>query len=97
MSGFIMGAFVVIAIVVLSVGGATILDQVSKKGRECNLNSDCGSERFCGSDFKCHDYPSIQKTVNNYNFMPAATIIALAIVLAALILRFKRDQPKSYY
>ena len=53
--------------------------------RECNKNKDCGSEAYCGSDFSCHQYPTIQKTVVEYNFFWPAVIIAIAIVIAAII------------
>ena len=55
--------------------------------RECNHNKDCGSEAYCGSDFSCHNYPTIQKTVVQYNFFWPAVIIAIAILVAAIIFR----------
>jgi len=33
-------------------------------GRECRVNSDCGNENYCGSDFACHQIPIIEK--NNF-------------------------------
>ena len=58
--------------------------------RECNRNKDCGSESYCGSDFSCHSYPTIQKTVVQYNLFWPAVIMAIAIVAAAII--FKGDK-----
>lgn len=56
--------------------------------RECKSNSECGSEAYCGSDFACHPYPTIQKTVVQYNFLVPSIIIGIAIVAAAAILRW---------
>ncbi|MBI3034790.1 hypothetical protein HYY71_00560 [Candidatus Woesearchaeota archaeon] len=55
--------------------------------RECRTNRDCNSESYCGSDFACHSYPNIQKTVVQYNFFWPAVIIGIAIVAAAWIFR----------
>lgn len=58
--------------------------------RECNYNKDCGSEAYCGSDFSCHNYPTIQETVVQYNFFWPAVIIAIAIISAAFIFRWDK-------
>ncbi|MBI2656451.1 hypothetical protein HYX03_01800 [Candidatus Woesearchaeota archaeon] len=58
--------------------------------RECKTNKECGSEAYCGSDFSCHAYPTIQKTVVQYNLFWPAVIIGFAIVVAAII--FKRNK-----
>ena len=68
--------------------------------RECKSNRDCGSESYCGSDFSCHSYPTIQKTVFQYNLFWPAVIIGLAIVIAAWIfrggeLRFGEEQKQA--
>ena len=55
--------------------------------RECSRNKDCGSESYCGSDFSCHSYPTIQKTVVQYNLFWPVVIIAIAILIAAIIFR----------
>ncbi|MBI4143441.1 hypothetical protein HY487_01000 [Candidatus Woesearchaeota archaeon] len=60
--------------------------------RECKTNKDCGSEAYCGSDFSCHQYPAIQKTVVQYNLFWPAIIIGLAIVAAAWIFRQPRQE-----
>ncbi len=65
--------------------------------RECKSNKDCGSESYCGSDFACHQYPNIQKTIIQYNFFWPALILGIAIVAAAMIFRWKKnneDAPK---
>ena len=68
--------------------------------RECKSNRDCGSEFYCGSDFSCHSYPTIQKTVVQYNLFWPAVIIGLAIVISAWIfkggeLRFRKEQKQA--
>ena len=68
--------------------------------RECKSNRDCSSETYCGSDFACHSYPTIQKTIFQYNLFWPAVIIGIAIVIAAWIfkggelkIREKKGQP----
>ncbi|MEK6828261.1 MAG: hypothetical protein AABX78_02825 [Nanoarchaeota archaeon] len=68
--------------------------------RECKSNRDCGSESYCGSDFSCHSYPTIQKTVVQYNLFWPAVILGLAIVIATWIfkggeLRFRKEQKQA--
>ena len=75
----------VIIVAVLVFGWALNASQ-----RECKKNSDCNSESYCGSDFQCHKYPNIQ--VVQYNFLGPAIIIGIAILLAALIIRWNRQQ-----
>ena len=74
---------VIVIIAVLFVGWIINLSQ-----RECKSNKDCGSEAYCGSDFSCHSYPTIQKTVVQYNFLIPSIIIGLAVVIASIILRW---------
>ena len=61
--------------------------------RECKSNKDCSSESYCGSDFSCHQYPNIQKTAAQYNFVWPSVIIGIAIIIAAII--FKWNDIKS--
>ena len=68
---------------------------VNYSQRECKSNRDCGSESYCGSDFACHQYPNIQKTVIQYNFLWPSIIIGIAIVIAALIFRWNQIKPKE--
>lgn len=66
--------------------------------RECKTNKDCSSESYCGSDFACHQYPNIQKTVVQYNLFWPAVIIGIAIVIAAVIFKgvnLRREEPKQ--
>ena len=83
---------VVILILVIVVFFFGWLINVSQ--RECKSNRDCDSEAYCGSDFSCHTYPNIQKTVVQYNLLWPAVIIGIAIVLAALIFRESRKDIK---
>lgn len=62
--------------------------------RECRTNRDCSSEAYCGSDFSCHQFPNIQKTVVQYSLFWPAVIIGVAIVLAAWIFREARKETK---
>ncbi|MBS3101212.1 hypothetical protein J4204_03695 [Candidatus Woesearchaeota archaeon] len=66
--------------------------------RECKSNKDCGSEAYCGSDFACHTYPTIQKTVVQYNLFWPALIIGIAIVIAAVMPRLnsKAKEPERF-
>ena len=54
--------------------------------RECGGDKDCNTESYCGSDFRCHEYPTITKN----NFLPAALVLGACIVAAAVILRWKK-------
>ena len=62
---------------------------------ECRSNKDCGSEAYCGSDYSCHTYPTIQKTVVQYNFLWPSIIIGIAIVIAAIIFRWDKISAKK--
>lgn len=58
--------------------------------RECKSNRDCGSEAYCGSDFSCHTYPTIQKTVVQYNLFWPAFVLGIAIVASAIIIKWQK-------
>ncbi|MBI2660274.1 hypothetical protein HYX07_03880 [Candidatus Woesearchaeota archaeon] len=47
-----------------------------------------------GSDFSCHQYPAIQKTVVEYNFFWPALIIGFAIIVAAWIFKSPRQETR---
>ena len=81
---------IIIILIFLFLGWIVNLSQ-----RECKSNKDCGSEAYCGSDFSCHTYPTIQKTVVQYNFFWPAVIIGLAIVIVAMILKWNWIKPKE--
>lgn len=58
---------------------------------DCRSNSSCSDDEYCGSDFECHKFPVIEKTIianeNTYNFKSGALILATALIVAAIILR----------
>ncbi len=80
----------IVVIVMVFLGWLVNLSQ-----RECKSNKDCNSESYCGSDFSCHSYPTIQKTVVQYNFVWPSVIIGIAIVIAAIIFRWKNIRPRK--
>ena len=80
-----VAAVLIIIVIVFFLGWLINIGQ-----RECRTNRDCGSESYCGSDFSCHSYPTIQKTVVQYNFFWPALIIGIAIVVAAMIFRWDK-------
>ena len=80
----------VILITVLFIGWIINISQ-----RECKTNKDCSSESYCGSDFSCHTYPTIQKTVVQYSLFWPAVIIGFAIIIAAMILKVYMPKPKE--
>ena len=53
----------IIALVIILIIGVDIWSH------ECNRNSDCNSGEYCGSDFACHQIPTIEKTVVQNNFV----------------------------
>lgn len=65
---------------------------INMNQRECRTNKDCGSESYCGSDFSCHEYPNIQKTIIQYNFVLPSIIIGIAIIIAAILFRWGRSR-----
>ena len=82
-AGMIIPFIVVIALVIIVAQLFTFMK------RECSKDNDCkSSDEYCGSDFKCHIHPVITKT----NYIPAALIAAAGFIIAALILRGKRDK-----
>lgn len=97
MSGFMWGAMVVIVIIASSIGGTAAILKFMEGAKECKLNSDCQSNNYCGSDFKCHPFPVIENTIVNNDWTTPAAIIGLAIVFAAFILRRKQQSPRQFY
>jgi len=91
------GAFIVIVVIAFSIAGTSVILKVIDGGKECKVNSDCKKEHYCGSDFGCHQFPSIENTIVKNDWTKAAAIIGLSIVFAALILRKKQQTPKSFY
>jgi len=81
---------IIVIIVVLFLGWLFNVSQ-----RECKSNKDCGSEAYCGSDFSCHQFPAIQKTVVQYNFIIPSIIIGIAIIIATIIFRWNQIKPED--
>jgi len=63
---------------------------INAGSRECRSNSQCGSAQYCGSDFACHELPTIEKTIVKNNLMIPSIIIAIAVIIAAIILKSGR-------
>ncbi len=80
-----LGVIVLIVVILFSLGWVINLNQ-----RECRSNKDCDSEAYCGSDFSCHSYPNIQKTVIQYNLFWSAVIIGMAIIAATIMSRWDK-------
>ena len=80
-------AVIVIIITMLSLGWITNL-----ASRECSSNKNCNSDEYCGSDFACHQIPVIERTttITQNNFVLPSIIIGISIVMAALILKYKK-------
>ncbi|MBI1936274.1 hypothetical protein HYS31_07595 [Candidatus Woesearchaeota archaeon] len=91
-----------VIVLVLAIAAFFIGWLVNLSQRECRGNNDCSSSSYCGSDFSCHEFPLIQQTISQYSLVAPAIILAIAIIAAAVILRwnieFKRhsgDRPKE--
>ena len=80
----------IIIIIIFFIGWLVNIGQ-----RECKTNRDCGSEYYCGSDFSCHTYPTIQKTVIQYNLFWPAVVIGIAIITTALIFNLGKIRSKQ--
>ena len=63
---------------------------ISLAGRECSDNSDCGSNQYCGSDFKCHEKEVVY--VEKNSLLVPSIIVGCAVVIAAIIIRWKDIQ-----
>ncbi len=79
-------------VLIIIIGIFFIVWIININQRECNRNKDCSSAEYCGSDFSCHEYPTIQKAPE-YSFVVPSIIIGIAIVAAAMI--FRRNKPSS--
>lgn len=61
--------------------------------RECRTDRNCGKEYYCGSDFQCHEKEKI--AVKSNDFLFPSLIIAVALIISAVILRFKFGRKKE--
>jgi len=80
-------AIVIILIAVIFLGWLVVLG-----GRECNSNKDCKDDSYCGSDFSCHKYPIIEKTVTvtKGGYTLPTIIASITIVVLAIIVRWEK-------
>jgi len=68
---------------------------INLNSRECRSNSQCPADNYCGSDFSCHQIPTIEKTVVENNLIVPSIIIGLAIIISAIVLRFGKKPINS--
>lgn len=87
-------AIVIIIIIIVFLGWL-----VNVANRECNKNSDCAKDEYCGVDYGCHEIPVITKTETpvqrTYNFIGPSVIIGIALIITAIILRWDKIKPKK--
>ena len=75
-----------IGFIMISLVGYLVLTSAAK---ECTKDSQCPG--YCGSDFSCHDFPENPVIVNKHYTRPAL-IIGASIIIAAVILKWKRNR-----
>ncbi len=80
----------VVAVLVVIIIIVVIVWLVGLAGRECSNDSDCGADHYCGSDYSCHEFKVVEKTEVNYSLLGPSFVIGLAIIIGALILRYRR-------
>ncbi len=79
---------VILALIIL------VIYLVNIATRECNNNSDCPSNSYCGTDYACHEFPN-QVIVKETNFIPAAIIIGISLIIAAYIFKKEKIEQKK--
>ncbi len=97
MGEYFWGAFFIIVIIAFSIGGAATILKVMEGRKECKLNSDCQANNYCGSDFKCHQFPVIENTIVKTDWTTPAAILGVAIIIGAMILKRKKEPPRQFY
>ncbi len=85
MAGLWSGGFVALAVLAFSIIGGLFVANAVQASRECSLNKDCGVTNYCGSDFKCHEYP--QQVVYKADYQMPALIIGIAMVISVILLK----------
>lgn len=99
-------AIIIILIIIIFLGWL-----VKTGGRECNSNSDCGEYSYCGSDFSCHEFQIIERTVVKRPYTLPVLLICITAIAIAIIFRWekifgkrkqetpktKEEMPDSYY
>ncbi len=81
------GVVIVLVIIIIIVVIAWL---VGLAGRECKNDSDCGADHYCGSDYSCHEFKIVQKTEVNYDLLMPSFVIGIAIIIGAVILRYRK-------
>ena len=84
MADFFWGAFVVLVIVLGSIVGANTILKFIDSTKECTVNSECSSGAYCGSDFKCHEFPRYSQE-RTWGYITAAAILGVSCIIASLI------------
>lgn len=79
---------IVLAIVILAI---VLVDYF---GRDCNNNRECSQDAYCGSDHQCHEYPK-EIVVKQNNYVSAAIILGIALIVAAYIFRGGKIIPNA--
>lgn len=87
------GAVAIMAILLIVVIIIWIVQAVDAS-RECKSDEQCAEEQYCTSEFKCKDIPVIEKEiiVEKTNIPRTALFLGLAIIIAALIIRFGKKE-----
>ena len=85
------GSMVIVVLAIILACIVIVLFAVDLATRQCNNNGDCSANAYCGSDNECHEYPE-QIVVQENNFVPAAIIFGIAIIIAAVIVRWKKNE-----
>ena len=68
---------------------------VNLSNRECDNNNDCNPNSYCGSDFKCHEFPVIEKEVAKNSLLMPSIILGIAIIVSSYILRTGKRTKKE--
>jgi len=77
-------AIVIIIIIIIFLGWL-----VKINSRECNSNTDCKKDQYCGSDFSCHKIPVIKATTKKSSILPLL-IISITLIALAIIWRWEK-------
>ena len=80
--GEIVTIILIIIIVIVAIAWL-----VNLSSRECDNNNDCNPNSYCGSDFKCHEFPIIEKEVAKNSLLMPSIILGIAIIVSSYILR----------
>ena len=80
-------ALIIILLIIIFLSGL-----ISINSRECNSNKDCSKDSYCGSDFSCHQFPIIEKTVtiSKGSYTLPILIICLTAIILTIILRWEK-------